>query len=323
VGTIGASLFLLGIGYAYIATGTLNMVDLSQQLAEVGYTDPLVQASFALLVVGLFVKVAVFPLHAWQPDAYAGAPDSVSAFISALVSTVAAYALIRIVYTVFTVEFLQANPVAQTLLAAGAVVSIVFGSVLAVSQNEIKRTLAYSSVSQFGIVVGAVALANETAMIGATIHLVGHAVMKGGLFLTVGLIATASGARAVDDYEGLIQQLPLGAGVFGVLALSMVGVPPAVGFVGKWYVVLGAVEAEAWPLVVVILASTMLTLAYFARVLERIFFRDPDGGRVDVSRLSIGMQVTVVVAALAAVALGMLAFEYGQMLQPTVAELLA
>jgi len=103
----------------------------------------------------------------------------------------------------------------------------------------------------------------------------------------------------------------------------MVGVPPAVGFVGKWYVVLGAVEAEAWPLVVVILASTMLTLAYFARVLERIFFRDPDGGRVDVSRLSIGMQVTVVVAALAAVALGMLAFEYGQMLQPTVAELLA
>lgn len=323
VGTVGASLFLLGIGYAYIATGTLNMNDLSAQLAEVGHTDPLVQASFALLVVGLFVKVAVFPLHAWQPDAYAGAPDSVSAFISALVSTVAAYALIRIVYTVFTVEFLQANPAAQSLLAAGAVVSIVFGSVLAVAQTEIKRTLAYSSVSQFGLVVGAVAVANETAMIGATVQLVGHAVMKGGLFLTAGLIATATGARAVDDYEGLIQRLPLGAGAFSVLALAMVGVPPAVGFVGKWYIVLGAVEAEAWPLVVVILASTLLTLAYFARVLERIFFREPDGESIDVSALSTGMQMTIVVAALAAVGLGMLAFEYGQMLQPTVAELLA
>lgn len=332
VGTIGASLFLLGIGYAFIATGTLNMADLSTQLAAVGYTEPLVQAAFALLVVGLFVKVAVFPLHAWQPDAYAGSPDSVSALISALVSTVAAYALIRIVFTVFTVEFLQANPAARSLLVAGAVVSIVFGSVLAISQTEIKRMLAYSSVSQFGLVVGAIAVANETALIGATIHLVGHAVMKGGLFLTAGLIATATGARTVDDYEGLIQRHPLGAGVFGLLALSMVGVPPAVGFVGKWYIALGAVEASAWPLAVVILLSTLLTLAYFARILERMFFRDargasaaqaaPDGG-VAADGVSVGMIGVVVAAALAAVVLGTLAFEYGQLLEPTVQALLS
>ncbi|GAB7094738.1 monovalent cation/H+ antiporter subunit D family protein [Halolamina litorea] len=323
VGTIGASLFLLGIGYAYVATGTLNMADLSAQLLEVGYGDPLVQASFALLVIGLFVKVAVFPLHAWQPDAYAGAPDSVSAFISALVSTVAAYALIRIVFTVFTIDFLQANPEARSLLAAGAVVSIVFGSVLAVSQTEIKRMLAYSSVSQFGLVVGAVAVANETALLGATIHLVGHAVMKGGLFLAAGLIATATGARTVDDYAGLVQRLPLGAGAFGALVLGMVGVPPAVGFVGKWYVALGAVEAESWPLAVVILASTLLTLAYFARILERMFFREPASTDAGSAQVSLGMKATVVVAALAAVVLGMLAFEYGQLLEPTVAELLA
>ena len=333
VGTIGASLFLLGIGYAFIATGTLNMADLSTQLAAVGHTEPLVQAAFALLVVGLFVKVAVFPLHAWQPDAYAGSPDSVSALISALVSTVAAYALIRIVFTVFTVEFLQANPAARSLLVAGAVVSIVFGSVLAVSQTEIKRMLAYSSVSQFGLVVGAIAVANETALIGATIHLVGHAVMKGGLFLTAGLIATATDARTVDDYEGLVQRLPLGAGAFGVLALAMVGVPPAVGFVGKWYIALGAVEASSWPLAVVILLSTLLTLAYFARILERMFFRDasphssairtaPDGG-VAVDGVSIGMIGVVVAAALAAVVLGTLAFEYGQLLEPTVQALLS
>jgi multicomponent Na+:H+ antiporter subunit D len=171
--------------------------------------------------------------------------------------------------------------------------------------------------------------------------------MKGGLFLTAGLIATATGARTVDGYSGLVQRLPLGAGAFAVLALGMVGVPPAIGFVGKWYIALGAVEASAWPLAVVILASTLLTLAYFARILERMFFRDSEAserseeprssersedagaaptatdGGADLSRPSIGMTATVVVAALAAIALGMVAFEYGQLLEPTVQALLS
>jgi multicomponent Na+:H+ antiporter subunit D len=345
VGTVGASLFLLGVGYAYVATGTLNMADLSTQLAAVGYTTPLVRAAFGLIVVGLFVKIAVFPLHTWQPDAYAGAPDAVSALISALVSTVAAYALVRVVFTVFTVEFLLANPFARTVLVAGAAVSIVFGSVLAVSQRGIKRMLAYSSVSQFGLIVGAVAVANGTALTGAAIHLVGHAVMKGGLFLTGGLVAATSGARTVDGYEGLAGRLPASSGAFAVLALALVGVPPAVGFVGKWYIALGAVEAGAWPLAVVILASTLLTLAYFARVLERMYFRDPAGTAPDVERVdagtaagvaadgtgpgvgpsaaSTGMRATVLVAAVLAVVLGVGAFEYGQLLEPTIERLLA
>lgn len=337
VGTIGASLFLLGIGFAYVATGTLNMADLSTQLAAVGYASPLVQASFGLLVVGLFVKIAVFPVHTWQPAAYAGAPDSVSALISALVSTIAAYALIRLVFTVFTVDFLLTNAFAQTVLITGAIVSIVVGSVLAVAQQEVKRMLAYSSVSQFGLVVGAVAIANGTALTGAVIHLAGHAIMKGGLFLTSGLVANATGARTVDDYRGLAERFSTGAAVFGVLALAMVGVPPAIGFVGKWYIALGAVEAGSWPLAVVILGSTLLTLAYFARVIERMFFREPaadatsgtplvtDGEGPDTEQpvVSLGMQLTVLLAAVLAVVLGVAAFEYGQLLEPTVERLLA
>jgi multicomponent Na+:H+ antiporter subunit D len=261
----------------------------------------------------------------------------VSAFISALVSTVAAYALIRIVFIVFSAEFLLVNGFAQTVLVAGAVVSIVLGSVLAVTQRELKRMLAYSSISQFGLIVGAIAVANGTALTGATIHLVGHAVMKGGLFLTCGLIATATGARTVEEYEGLAERVPLAAGAFAVLALAMVGVPPAVGFVGKWYIALGAVEAEAWTLAVVILVSTLLTLAYFLRVLERMYFReatsltpessdvatdgrglDPDPGTV-----SAGMQAVVVLAAVLAIVLGAAAFEYGQLLEPTIERLLS
>jgi multicomponent Na+:H+ antiporter subunit D len=341
VGTVGVSLFLLGIGFAYVSTGTLNMADLSTQLAEVGYASPLVQASFGLLVVGLFVKIAVFPVHTWQPTAYSGAPDSVSALISALVSTVAAYALIRIVFTIFTVEFLLANPFARTVLVAGAVVSIVLGSVLAVTQREIKRMLAYSSVSQFGLVIGAVAVANGTALTGAMIHLVGHAIMKGGLFLTSGLVANETGVRTVGDYDGLAERFPTGSVAFGILAFAMVGVPPAIGFVSKWYITLGAVEARAWPLVVVIVVSTLLTLAYFGRVLERMYFREPaagsasvepttvgplvtDGTGADTDRFPIttGMRATVLLAAVLAVVLGAAAFEYGQLLEPTIERLL-
>jgi multicomponent Na+:H+ antiporter subunit D len=344
VGTVGASLFLLGIGYAFVATGTLNMADLASQLAAVGYTDPLVQASFALLVAGLFVKVAVFPVHTWQPSAYASSPDSVSAFISALVSTVAAYALIRIVFTVYTVEFLEANEFARTVLLAGAATSIVLGSVIAVAQTEIKRVLAYSSISQFGLVVAAIGVANVTALTGAVIHLVGHAIMKGGLFLATGIIRRKTGAETVEDYEGIAERLPVGAGAFGVLALAMVGVPPAIGFVGKWYIALGAVEAEAWPIAVVIFASTLLTLAYLARVIERIYFREydgpadaddtdgtgeitsdvvADGGGFTPSTVSFGMRATVLLAAVAAVALGAVAVEYGQLLEPTIERLLS
>lgn len=339
VGTFGASLFLLGIGYAYVATGTLNMNDLSGQLAAVGYTSPLVQVAFGLLVVGLFVKIAVFPLHTWQPAAYAGAPDTVSGLLSALVSTVSAYALIRIVFSVFTVDFLVANPFARNVLMAGAAVSIVVGSLLAVSQREIKRLLAYSSVSQFGLVIGAVAVANGTALTGAAIHLVGHAIMKGGLFLTAGLIGNSTGARTVDEFEGLGEYLPVGAGAFGIIALAMVGVPPTIGFVGKWYIALGAVQAQAWPLAVIILLSTLLTLAYFARLIERMYFREPVATAssaekaeskvaVDVATdgtgtpPTMGMWATVVAAAVLAIILGVAAFEYGQLLEPTIEHLL-
>jgi len=349
VGTVGASLFLLGIGYAYIGTGTLNMVDLGEKLTATtaggsAVVDPtLAQAAFALIAVGLFVKVAVFPLHTWQPDAYAGAPDTVSGLISALVSTVAAYALLRVVYTVFGTGFLDANPVAHAILVGGAVVSIVVGSLLAVSQNEVKRMLAYSSVSQFGLIVAAVAIGNGTALVGAAVHLVGHAVMKGGLFLSAGLVATETGARTVKEFDGLVERSPVGAGAFGVLVVSMVGVPPTVGFAGKWYVALGAVEAGSWSLLAVIVASTLLTLAYFGRLVERMFFREPapepaaqragtanaaenadavaDGG--DARGASLGMYATVAAAAVLAVALGFAAFGYGELLEPTVDYLLS
>ena len=329
VGTIGASLYLLGVGYALAATGTLNMADLSVKLADVGYDSTLVLTAFGLIVAGLAVKVALFPLHTWQPDAYADSPDSVSAFIAALVSTVSAYALARILFSVFTVDFLRAVPVARAALVAVACVSIIAGSVLAVAQTDVQRMLAYSSVSQFGLVIAGFAVATPLAVVGATVHLVGHAVMKGGLFAASGIIERETGATTVGGYAGMGGRTPLAAGAFTLLALAMVGVPPAVGFVGKWYIVLGAVNAGLWPVVAVLLASTLLTLAYFARLGERLYFAEPtirsepaaaaDGGEA----VSTAMIATVVVAAVLAVALTAAVPVVDGLLERTVFEVIA
>ncbi len=308
IGTVGASLYLLGVGYALAATGTLNMADMSAKLATVGYDSTLVLTAFGLMVGGLTVKVALFPLHTWQPDAYANSPDSVSAFISALVSTVSAYALARLLFSVFTVNFLTAVPAARWALIAVASVSIVAGSALAVAQSNVQRMLAYSSVSQFGLVIVGFTIATPIAVVGATVHLVGHAVMKGGLFAASGIIERETGADTVGGYAGMGSRTPIAAGAFTVLALGMVGVPPAIGFVGKWYILVGAVEAEIWPVVAVVLLSTLLTLAYFARLGERLYFAEPtireeaavaDGGE----SVSTGMLAVVVIAAILAVAL--------------------
>ncbi|MEF8780074.1 MAG: proton-conducting transporter membrane subunit, partial [Haloferacaceae archaeon] len=279
LGTIGASLYLTGVGYAFLATGTLNMLELQTALAEVGYDDTLVRTAYGLVVVGLGLKVAQFPLHTWQPDAYQRAPDSVTMYISALVSTVAAYALARITYTVFTVEFLTTTRILADGVLVLAGLSIVVGSALAAVQTDLKRLFAYSSIAQFGIVVAAVALANETALLGGMVHLLGHGLMKGGLFLAVGMFGLGYGVRTVDDLAGLGTRAPYTAGGMAVLGLTLVGVPPSVGFVGKWYVAVGAVESGRWPIAIVIFLSTLLTLAYVARILERLYFASPEPAR--------------------------------------------
>ncbi|RLN01636.1 monovalent cation/H+ antiporter subunit D family protein [Haloarcula sp. Atlit-7R] len=332
IGTVGASLYLLGIGYLLAATGTLNMADLAAKLGEMAaYDSTLVLTGFGLMVGGLTVKVALFPLHTWQPDAYANAPDTVSAFISALVSTVSAYALARLLFSVFTVEFLAAVPVARWALVGLACVSIIAGSALAVSQDSVQRMLAYSSVSQFGLVVAGFAIATPLAVVGATVHLLGHAVMKGGLFAATGIIERKTGATTVNGYAGMGSRVPVSAFAFAVLSLAMVGVPPAVGFVGKWYIVLGAVNAENWPVVAVLLASTLLTLAYFARLVERLYFAEPtihaepdeapvtDGSG---QAVSFGMIAVVVVAAALAVALTAAVPELQRVLEETLPPLL-
>jgi multicomponent Na+:H+ antiporter subunit D len=346
IGTVGASMYLVGVGYIYIRTGTLNMVDVSRVIAGTPewvdgplYSDPLIAVAFGFIVIGLATKSAIFPLHTWQPGAYSEAPDGVTIYIAALVSTTSVYAFARITWFVFSPEFFAATMTNQRVLEivlAVAAISVVAGSVLAAMQQQVKRMFAYSSISQFGLIVMAVGLAvhpaggetvTQFAVYGVVVHLLAHAVIKGGLFAAVGALGAGTGARRVDQYAGLAKERPFVAGSFAVLGFSIVGVPPMVGFIGKWYIGLAAVNAELWPLVFVIFLSTLLTLTYIARILEKLYFspaeRDQTAPRGAVatdggSSLSYGMLVLPICAALLSVTLGFFGAELTSQLDPIV-----
>ena len=359
IGTAGASLYLVGVGYIYVRTGTLNMVDVSRVLAGEPawvpesslYAEPLVAAAFGFIAIGLATKAAIYPLHTWQPDAYAESPDAVTIYISALVSTAAAYAFARITWVVFTPDFFAASASNQDMLnvfLALAALSVLVGSVLAAMQRRVKRMFAYSSVAQFGLIVMAVGIAVhpasqgtravEFAVYGVVIHLVAHAIIKGGLFATAGAFRSGSGARLVGEYAGLAKQRPFLSGAVAILGFSIVGVPPTVGFIGKWYIGVAAVESGLWALVFVVFASTLLTLLYVARLLEKLYFDylpddapshaeasaaiATDGGEHATAdgggTLSYGMVSLVLVATVLSVALGFAGAELTGALEPLV-----
>jgi multicomponent Na+:H+ antiporter subunit D len=271
IGTIAATFMLLGIGHLYMVTGTLNMADLGQRLPAL-YDSRVVRTAFAFFTVGLSIKVALFPLHIWLPNAYANAPSPVGAILAATGTKVGAYALLRVMFTVFDLEFdLRVVPFTKILLVVSSV-AIVAGSVLAVAQTNLRRMLAYSSVGQVGYIVLGAAVAAETAMAGSIVHILNHALMKGTLFMVAGVVLFATGKEDIADLRGLGRKMPVTMAAFTVAALSMIGVPLTVGFVSKWYIAVGAVEVGLWYLVPVILISSLLTAVYFWRVIEGIYF---------------------------------------------------
>jgi multicomponent Na+:H+ antiporter subunit D len=270
IGTIGSGLYLLGVGYWYFLTGTLNMADLALRLPEVFDTRAAV-AGLALIVVGLAVKMALFPFHVWLPEAHTNAPPAVAALLAAVQVKVAAYALVRILYDVVGPQVVAEDlPVAELLTWFGAA-GVIFGSVLAIAQSDLKRMLAYSTVAQLGYLGIGIGLATPLALVAALLHVASHGLAKCCLFLVAGGIYQGTKIREVPRLAGLHRRMPVLALAFTVAALSMVGVPPTVGFFGKWYLLLGALEEGRVLLAVVIAAASLLTLWYFLRVFESIY----------------------------------------------------
>jgi len=276
LGTIGATFILLGIGYLYMVTGSLNMADLATLLPPL-YENKVVLTGFAFLVVGLCIKVALFPFHIWLPNAYTYAPSVVGTFMAATATKVSAYALVRIMFTVFSPGFdFKMVPVTEILFYLGMAAMLV-GPVLAISQTDIRRMLAYSSVGQIGYIVLGISLGNQTGMVGGLVHLLNHALMKGGLFLVVGAIIYKTGITQISELKGMGKRMPLSMAAFTVSALSMIGVPLTVGFVSKWYLGVGALQAGKWIALPIILLSSLLTAVYFWRIIENVYFKGAQG----------------------------------------------
>ncbi|MFH1723582.1 MAG: proton-conducting transporter membrane subunit [Elusimicrobiota bacterium] len=272
IGSVGATFWVLGLAYLYALTGTLNMADMSARLPALLDSRAAV-AGLSFIVAGLAIKMALFPVHGWQPDAYTYAPASVMPFVSAVTSKVSVYVLLRVLYSVFLAQ----GPAAMTLEVLGwvAAAGIVGASVLALAQRDIRRMLAYSSVAQIGYIVLGLAIGNALALTGALLHILNHAVMKGCMFVAVAGIRARTGKTDIPALAGLGARMPWTAAAFTTAAVAMIGLPPTCGFFSKLYLVSGAVQAGAWPFVAALAASTLLGAVYFFRVIEQLYFREP------------------------------------------------
>jgi len=272
MGTIGATFILIGIGFLYMMTGTLNMADLAQRIPPVAHTRT-VQAGFAFLTVGIALKLAMFPLHLWLPNAYAFAPSVVSVFLAATATKVAVYLLLRFVFSVFGYEFSFVQMALHYILLPLAMIAVLSASLVAVFQQDLKRMLAYSSVAQIGYILMGLALSTSDGLAASLLHLFNHALMKGALFMALGAVVWRVGSVQLRDLAGLGRHMPWTLGAFVIGGLSLIGVPLTAGFVSKWYLVTAALSTGWWWLVPVIVLGSLLAVVYVWRVIEVVWLR--------------------------------------------------
>lgn len=274
MGTIGATFFVIGIGFLYQATGTLNLADLASHIA----TQPgnrTIHAGFAFILVGLGLKVAMYPLHLWLPNAYTYAPSAVSAFLAATATKVAVYVMLRFLFTVFLPAYPFEVAALTWVMLPLALLAMFAASLIAIFQVNFKKMLAYSSIAQIGYMLLGISLISETGLSGTIVHLFNHAVTKATLFMVVGAFVLRTGSPFYKSLEGIGRVMPwtAAAGVIG--GLSLIGVPGTAGFVSKWLLVQAALDKGWWWLAFLIVASSLLAVIYVWRGIEALYLRTP------------------------------------------------
>lgn len=308
MGTIGASLYLLGVGYMYAITGTLNMADMAQRIVPF-MNSPLVAMAIACFIIGFGIKMALFPLHGWQPDAYTFSHPAAAPFIAGLMSKAPAYALIRFMYYIFQVN----SPVVQSALNVIGILGIagmLIGSFMALAQYDLRRMLAYSSVAQIGYIAIGIAMGNMYGFIGAVLHIINHAFMKSALFLVTGGICYRFGEVNIYRLGGLNKKMMFSSVTITLASLSMIGLPPTAGFFSKWYLMLGSYTAHEYIYIPVLVISSLLNAIYFFRIIEQMFIqREASLTEVNPPTTFLGLPWEMVVP-IACVGLGVLALGF-------------
>jgi multicomponent Na+:H+ antiporter subunit D len=275
LGSIGATFFVIGVGFLYAETGTLNMEDMRAILANLDGGSRVSQVAFGFIVVGLGLKLAMFPLHTWLPGAYAYSPTMVTAFLASTATKAALYLLYRFCFTVFDPGFDYVAVVLTYVVTGLAVTGMIFASFQAFFQTDARRTLAYSSVAQVGYMLLGIGIISVAGLAGSYLHLINHAVVKGGLFLALGAMWYRYGITRISDMSGLSKMMPITTAAFTVLAFSLIGVPFTAGFVSKVALAEAAAEKGWWWAVGVIMVTSILALFYMGRMMMAAYFNPP------------------------------------------------
>jgi multicomponent Na+:H+ antiporter subunit D len=303
MGTLGATFYVIGLGLLYMMTGTLNIVDLHDKLSNMDGSIRTMQAALAFLTVGLSLKLALFPLHLWLPNAYTYAPSTVTAFLAATATKVAVYVMLRIFFTIFGVDIFEETGLAPAIMTL-AIAGMFVASTVAIFQNNMKRLLAYSSVAQIGYIMLGISFLNVTGVSAGIVHLFNHAMMKCAAFLAMGCFMYRIGSVRLEDLHGIGKKMPWTMAAFVVSGLSLIGVPLTVGFVSKWYLISAALEAEMMPIAALILLSSLLAVIYVWRFVEVAYFKAPKDGNVQFKEAPLSMLIPLWIMASASIYFG-------------------
>lgn len=275
LGTIGATFILIGVGLLYVITGTLNIADLQERIMNVESKRTIITA-LAFLTVGISIKFALFPLHAWLPNAYTYAPSVVSAFLASTTTKVFIYVLLRFLFSIFGVTFVFDVMLIDRIFLICALLAIFSGSIAAIYQTNIKRMLAFSSIAQIGYMILGISMVSMTGLLGGIIHLFNHALIKSALFLCMACVWYRLESANITDIKGIAKKMPWTMAAFVIAGFSLIGAPLTVGFISKWYLIQAALERDWWWLAFAILLGSVLAVIYIWRVVEAAYFQKPD-----------------------------------------------
>ena len=271
LGVIGASFYLLGVGYLYIKTGSLNMMDIASILPSL-YSSLAVFTAFVFCMVGVWAKMALFPLHVWLPNAYAYAPTASNRIMAPLMTKVMVYVMIRLMFSVFGMDYVFEELALSEHIVLLASIAILAGAVLALAQKDLKKMLTYIIVSEIGYLVGGAWLGNSAALTGTVLHVLNDALMTFCLFLAVGNMSYKLKNLHFDNLQGLFSRMPLTMAGFVLAGVSIVGIPPTCGFFSKWFLLSGALEAGNYVFLLALVFSSLINAVLFFRIFEICFF---------------------------------------------------
>ena len=273
IGAIGATFYVIGVGFAYSMTGTLNMSDLVIQLSQYSTGQLAIFAGMSFMLIGLMVKSAVFPLHLWLPPAYSYAPSAVSTLFAALATKAILYFFVRLIYEVFTFYDHYLIIFLDYVLMPLSVSAIFVGTIIAIYQDDIKKLLAYSSIAQIGYITLAFSMNDQSGITAGFIHIFNHALIKGGLFMAIGYFAFSSQDRVtLSSINGYGQKYPITSFALLICGVSLIGIPLTNGFVSKLYLFQALYYNHMFITIALVAISSALAVIYFWKIVESLWF---------------------------------------------------